>query len=79
MSALRARVQNHRLQLDEPTDLPEGAEVLLFPSDEGDDLDDDDREALHEALRASQAEADQGALLDWADVLAELRASRGRA
>lgn len=77
MSALRARVHNQRLTLDEPTDLPEGAEVLLFPSDEADDLDDADREALHQALRDSQAEADRGELLDWADVMAELRASRG--
>lgn len=76
MSALKARVQNHRIQLDEPTELPEGAEVLLFPQDEGDDLDDEDRAALHHALRESQAEADRGELVDWADVMAELRASR---
>lgn len=76
MSALRARVHNGRLLVDEPTDLPEGAEVLLFPVDDGDDLDDEDRARLHEAIRESQAEADAGQLFDWEDVLAELRASR---
>lgn len=34
MSALKARVENGRLRLDEPTDLPEGEVVQLVPVDE---------------------------------------------
>jgi hypothetical protein len=32
--------------LDEPTTLPDGTVLELVLDDEGDDLDDDDREAL---------------------------------
>jgi hypothetical protein len=48
MLTLRARVKNGRLVVDEPTDLPEGAEVELAAIEE--DLDDDDRARLHAAL-----------------------------
>ena len=34
MHALKAHVQNGRLVLDEPTDLPEGEVVELVPLDE---------------------------------------------
>jgi hypothetical protein len=48
MLTVRARVKNGRLVLDEPTDLPEGAEVELEAV--GDDLDPEDRVRLHAAL-----------------------------
>ena len=51
MSILRARVRNGRLVLDEPTSLPEGAEVELLPVNGEDDLDDAERAALHQSLR----------------------------
>lgn len=38
MSQLRARVENGRLVLDEPTTLPEGTVIDLVADDEGDDL-----------------------------------------
>jgi hypothetical protein len=49
MSALKARVQNGRLKLDEPTDLPEGAVVPLEIAD-WDDLDDAERAELRSRL-----------------------------
>jgi len=58
-----------------PTRLPEGTEVDLLPLDPGDWLDPDDRAALHRALLASQADVDQGRLVDAEEVLKELRAS----
>ena len=72
---LKARVKNGRLVLDEPTNLPEGCEVHLAVLD-GDDLDDDERAALHAELEASIAEAEAGHLIDAEDVLAEIRARR---
>ncbi|MCL2724537.1 MAG: hypothetical protein FWD69_08885 [Polyangiaceae bacterium] len=67
--------------LDEPTDLPEGEVVELVPLDEvlserGDDLDDEEREALHAELKASIAEAESGELVDADIVFAELRAMK---
>jgi len=79
MQPLKAHVHNGRLVLDEPTDLPEGEVVYLQPMDgivavvDGDDLDDEERAALHRELEASIAEADAGQTEDFATVLAELR------
>ena len=72
---LKARVQNGRLVVDEPTALPEGTEVVLLPLDPGDWLDATDRAALHQALVASQDDLEAGRLFDAEDVLRELRAS----
>ncbi len=69
---VRARVRNHRLTLDEPTDLPEGSEVELVILDQ-DDLDDDDRARLHAALEASEEEFRAGHGIPATDVIAELR------
>lgn len=50
MTQLRARVANGRIVLDEPTALPEGTVLDLVVDDEGDDLTDEDRRALHAAV-----------------------------
>ena len=50
MGPLRARVEKGRLVLDEPTTLPEGTVVDLVADDEGDDLTNEERRALNEAL-----------------------------
>ena len=70
--SLRAKVQNGRLTLDEPTDLPEGVEVELEPVD-ADDLDDEDRRRLHEALAESEEDVRAGRVYPAEEVLAELR------
>jgi hypothetical protein len=74
MQPLKAHVKNGRLVLDEPTDLPEGEVVELVPV--GDDLDDDDRAALHESIRESIEQMERGELIDGEEALAELRAHR---
>lgn len=45
--------------LDEPTNLPEGAEVRLLAVD-GDDLDEQDRKELHAVIEAGERELDLG-------------------
>ena len=76
MSPLRARVENGRLVLDEPTTLPEGTVVDLVADDEGDDLTDEERRALHEALAASWESAEAGRLRPASAILDELRQRR---
>jgi hypothetical protein len=81
MHALKAKVKNGRLVLDEPTDLPEGEVVELVPVDEvlasgADYLDEEERERLHESLRESIEQMKAGQLIDADDALAELRAHR---
>ena len=76
MSPLRAKVQKGRLVLDEPTTLPEGTVIDLVADDEGDDLTDPERGALHEALAASGKSAEAGRLRPASDILNELRQRR---
>ena len=73
MSPLRARVEKGRLVLDEPTTLPGGTVVDPVADDEGDDLTDEERRALHEALSAPWKSAEAGSLRPAARILEELR------
>jgi hypothetical protein len=75
-SGLRARVRNGRLVLDEPTTLPEGTVIDLVADDEGDDLTDEERRALHSALSASWNSAEAGRLRPASAILDELRRRR---
>jgi hypothetical protein len=70
---IKARVTAGRLVVDEPTDLPEGAELELLPLDPGDWLEDTDRAVLHEALRQSDADVAAGRLVDATEILKALR------
>lgn len=76
MSGIRAHVENGRLVLDEPTTLPEGTVVELVADDEGDDLSDEERRALHHALSTSWKSADAGRLQPASAILDELRKRR---
>jgi hypothetical protein len=73
MMTIKACVRAGRLVLDEPTDLPEGAEVELLTLDPGDWLDETDRAALHGALHESDADLAAGRVVDAEEVLRELR------
>jgi hypothetical protein len=79
MSALKARVENGRIKLDEPTDLPDGRIVELIPLDEviatdGDELDDGERAALHRSIDESIDDEEAGKVEDLSKIIAELRA-----
>jgi hypothetical protein len=63
------------LLVDEPTDLPEGAEVELIALGSWDDLDDAERERLHAALAASEDDVREGRLRSSAEIIAGLRRS----
>ncbi|MFZ1990500.1 MAG: hypothetical protein WAW96_12100 [Alphaproteobacteria bacterium] len=76
MTSLRARVENGRLILNEPTDLPEGMTLDLVIDDEGDDLSPEERQALHDFLERSLKSAESGELHLASDVLEELRKRR---
>ncbi len=72
---VHGRVSGGRLQVDEPVDLPEGAQVELVIVDAEDGLDDDDRAQLHAALDEAQAELSRGEGIPVEQVVAEARAS----
>jgi hypothetical protein len=79
MQPLKAHVRKGRLVLDEPTDLPEGEVVELIPLDEvistdGDDLDDEERAALHRSIDESIEDEQAGNVEDLSKIIAELRA-----
>jgi hypothetical protein len=76
MSNLRARVKRGCLVLDEPTSLPEGMVIDLVADDQGDDLTDTERLALHEALSASGQSVEAGRLRPASAILDKLRQRR---
>jgi hypothetical protein len=75
MQALKAHVKGGRLILDEPTDLPEGAEVELMAVDD-DDFDPEDRARLLDAIEAGIVDFERGDHMDGFEFIAQLRAGR---
>ena len=81
MHALKIHVENGRIKLDEPTDLPNGTELYLVPAEQLEDvvllqddgLEDDERSELLEAIDESLAEADAGKVQDFSMLIAEMR------
>lgn len=73
MKTMRARVQNGRLVVDEPTNLPEGTQLNLAIADDWDDLDDEERKALHAAISEGWASLRAGDRIPAEDVIRELR------
>ncbi len=75
MSALmKARVENGRLVLDEPTDLPEGTVVPLEIARDWDDLDDEERARLHASIEEAERELDAGQVASEEALWSRLRA-----
>lgn len=76
MHPLRARVEKGRLVLDEPTTLPDGTELDLVLDDDGDDLSDRDRDALHGALDRSARSLNDGRTQPASAIIDQLRTRR---
>lgn len=81
MHALKARVENGRLVMNEPTDLPEGTVLELVPANEAgddvferdDELTDEERAHVHQRIIASIRGRRAGApTFDADEVMAEL-------
>lgn len=75
-AVFKAQVKNNRLVLDEPTDLAEGSVVPLQIADEWDELDDEERQALHTALREGIEDMEADRTVDAETFIAELRSRR---
>ena len=76
MNPLRARVEKGRLILNEPTTLPDGMVVDLVADDEGDNLTDEERQALHAALTQSWKSAEAGHVRPSSELFEQLRNRR---
>jgi len=75
MQPLRAHVHNGRLQLDEPTDLPDGAEIDLVAI-EDDGLSPEERAELHASLDRALEDRQAGRTVDAWAYLKQYRAHR---
>ena len=75
---VRATVRNGRFVIEEPTDLPDGTEVVLDVVDEGlADMEPEDRAALLASIDRGIDEAKRGVPgIPAEQVLAELKAMR---
>ncbi|MGE0328283.1 MAG: hypothetical protein AB7K71_10150 [Polyangiaceae bacterium] len=82
MPALKVHVENGRIKVDEPTDLPNGTELyvvaveqlgdLVLLKDDG--LDDEERKRLHRSIRQGIADGLRGRT-GFDEVIAELEAT----
>jgi hypothetical protein len=75
MQPLRAHVHNGRLHLDEPTDLPEGAEIELVAI-EDDGLSAEERIELHASLDRALEDRQAGRSVDARAYLKQYRTRR---
>lgn len=75
MMSLKVRVQGGRLVLDEPTSMPDGTEVDVAMQGD-DDLDAEQRAALHRALDESLEQEARGEVRDLRQVVSAIRAQR---
>ncbi|MCC7386206.1 MAG: hypothetical protein IT384_30465 [Deltaproteobacteria bacterium] len=80
MKTFEARVVKGKLVIDQPSPYPDGTIVRLLVADLDDDgedeLDDEERAALHAALDKSWKSAKAGHTVPAEKVLARLRAKR---
>lgn len=74
--SLRAKVIKGRLVLNEPTDLPEGAEVELRPTHERSPMSPADDEILGDELEASEQDLAAGRVHTLDEIIADFRARR---
>lgn len=72
MHALKARVENGRYVIDEPAELPEGAEVELVIVKGGTSAED--RAELLQAIEEAEQDIEAGRVVDEAEVWARLQA-----
>ena len=72
MSALRAHVENGRIVVDDPTDLPDGTVLHVFPVSGGDGMTVEELEALERALARGSADIAAGRVIDASELLARL-------
>lgn len=73
MQTLKAEVRAGRLVLDVPTSMPDGTVVELVVAEADDDLDEEERAALHAALDQGWASAQAGRTRPAEALIAELR------
>lgn len=74
MNALKAHVKNGQIVLDEPVELPEGAEadVLVHVADPHDQMDEQERAELLQAIDEGLADVDAGEVYELKQVIASL-------
>jgi hypothetical protein len=76
MNALKARVKQGRLVVEEPVEFPEGTVLELAIVDPGDDLDETERAALHEALSRGWKSAQAGEGRPAEELIQKLRSRK---
>ena len=72
VNALKAHVVNGQIVLDDPAQLDEGAELLVFPVND-DDMSAEDRAELNAKLDEGLRQLEAGETVDGPTFLAELR------
>jgi hypothetical protein len=74
--ALQGKVIGGKIVLDEDVRLPEGATVKIALVDDGDELDDEEREDLYRSIARGLEQARRGEVHSAEDIFRELRTLR---
>jgi hypothetical protein len=74
--SIRAKVSSGRIIVDEPTLLPEGTTLNPVVDDEGDELNEEERQFLNARLTAGWKSAQAGNVRPANDLLSALRDKR---
>jgi hypothetical protein len=72
MNALKAHVENGRIIVDDPTDLPDGTVLHVVPVDDR-EMDAEERAALEQSIEAGYADFEKGNVEDAFEHLARLK------
>ena len=73
MNALKAHVENGRIIVDEPTDLPDGTVLHVVPV--SDDMDAEERAALERSIEEGYEDFEKGDVEDAFEHLARIRSA----
>jgi hypothetical protein len=73
MNALKAHVENGRIIVDEPTDLPDGTVLRVVPL--SDEMDPEERAALERSIEEGYEDFERGDVEDAFEHLARMRST----
>ena len=79
MRTLRGRLEGGRIiRLDEPMDAPDGTELEFAIIDRGEWMTDAERAELDAEIEAGDREYERGEFVQASEIVAQVRAERGR-
>lgn len=74
VGAIKAHYANGQIVLDEPAEIAEGEPLFVLARDDDDEMNDDERAAIHRALDEAEEDITAGRIVSEEEMWAALRA-----